>query len=227
MDEERSLELSSTEPMDIVRAAAMLRDGSVVVLPTDTVYGLGASIFQPDAVRRVFKMKGRAAESAVPVLLATAADLPIVAGAVPPIAWTLIDRFWPGALTLVLPAKASVDRAITAGSGTVAVRVPSNRACLRVLEVLGEPVIGTSANRSGDAPFVNGRDALFNLQNKPDAVVLDDAHVTGGLASTVAEVRTDMIVIHRTGGISLEDIRRASGIRVVPAGTLTDLTQTR
>lgn len=219
--------LDAHEPADLVRAATLLRGGKIVVVPTDTVYGLGASVLKPEAVRRVFSMKGRPPETPVPVLLATAADLPILTPGVPAITWTLINQFWPGALTLVLPARGTVDRTITAGRGTVAVRVPASRTSLRLLEVLGEPIVGTSANRSGDAPFVNGLAAVANLEHQPDAVLLDDEGVTGGVVSTVAELRGDMVVIHRSGAVTLEELRRASGVRVVPVETLADLRQTR
>jgi L-threonylcarbamoyladenylate synthase len=218
---------NAASAQDLVRAASILRNGGVVVVPTDTVYGLAAGVLHPAAVQRVFDLKGRAPDAPVPVLLATAADLPMLVRTVPEIAWSLIERYWPGPLTLALPARDSVDRIITAGKTTVAVRVPANRAVLQLLQTLGEPIVGTSANRSGHGPFVRGLDALHDLGDGVDAVLLDDEHVGSGQVSTVAEVRTDMVVIHRAGAVSLDDIRRVTGVRVVPVQTLADLTQTR
>jgi L-threonylcarbamoyladenylate synthase len=219
--------LSASTPADIVVGAALLRSGGVMVVPTDTVYGLAASVLRPEAVQRVFVMKRRPPDSAVPVLLASAADLPILVHHIPAVAWALIEKFWPGALTLALPAKSNVDRTITGGGKTVAVRVPRSPACLQLLQVLGEPIVGTSANRSGDAPFVRGSSAVENLGGEPDAVLLDDEHVLGGAVSTVAEVRDDLIIVHRNGAISLEALRRAAGVRVVPVQALGSLTLPR
>jgi L-threonylcarbamoyladenylate synthase len=219
--------LRAASPADIVQAASMLREGAVVVVPTDTVYGLAAGVFHPEAVSRVFAMKGRAPAAPVPVLLATAADLPLLVRRIPTVAWNLIAAYWPGPLTLALPARDTVAKTITAGRPTVAVRVPANRAVLQLLQVLGEPIVGTSANRTGHAPFMDGMAALSDLGQEPDAVLLDDEHVRGGGVSTVAEVRDDMVVIHRAGAVPLDAIRRATGVRVVPVETLASLTQTR
>src|SRR5579875_2859921 len=123
---------------DIVTAAELIRQGGLVAVPTDTIYGLAAAV-TPDGVKRVFVAKERPADMRLPVLLGTAADLPRVATRLPRVAWPLIDRFWPGPLTLVLPASREMPEALTAGGGTVGVRVPAGRTILRLLEVLGEP----------------------------------------------------------------------------------------
>lgn len=218
--------LSATEPADIVRASAVLREGGVVVIPTDTIYALAASALNAEAVARVFALKGRAPDVPVPVLLASAADLPVLVRATPGPTWRLIEGFWPGALTLALPARSSVDRTITAGGDTVAVRVPAGRAVLELLQVLGDPIVGTSANRSGAEPSARGLNAAAGLLGQVDAVLLDDEHVPGGPPSTVAEVREDMVVVHREGAVPLEALRRAAGVRVVAAETLAQLTRT-
>jgi L-threonylcarbamoyladenylate synthase len=201
--------LDGTEASALVEAGRLLRQGAIVVLPTDTGYGIGASLFHPASVDRVFAIKQRDASLRLPVFLATAADLPLVTREVPPTAWKLIGQFWPGPLSLVLPAAASVPRQITVGRGTVAVRVPAGRACLQVLEFLGEPVTGTSANISGQPPAMSAADVVAQLGSAVDAVVVDDAAVTRPRASTVVELKDGTMTIHREGALSSDALRSA------------------
>jgi L-threonylcarbamoyladenylate synthase len=207
--------LRSESPEDLVRAATMLRDGKVLAVPTETVYGLAASIFRPEAIDRVVEMKGRAATAPLPILMGSAADLPLLCRQMPRLTWRLIEHFWPGALTLALPARLDVDRRLRAVTGTVACRVPANKACLEMLEALGAPVTGTSANRSGHEPSALALEAAGSLSIPPDGVLLDDDHVTGGAASTVVEVRDTFVVVLREGPVRIEDLRQATGARIV------------
>jgi L-threonylcarbamoyladenylate synthase len=206
--------LPSGDRESIQTAARLLRDGEVVAIPTDTVYGLAASTLRPESVRRVFEIKGRPAAARVPVLFATAADLPLLVEEVPRVAWTLIDRFWPGPLTVVLPARPSVPSIITGGGRTVAVRVPAGRVCLELLQMLAEPVIGTSANISGRPPAKTAADVARELGNGPAAVLEDDAGIRTGIASTVVEIVDGAPVVHRVGAVTLDQLRQAAGMRV-------------
>lgn len=208
------LVLSGGSAENIRAVATVLRDGGVCVVPTDTVYGLAASIFQPDAVTRVFRLKRRAPETAVPILLATAADLPLLTDTILDDAWLLIDTFWPGPLTLVFPARRTVSPLITGGGSTVAVRVPAGRTILSLLEFLGEPIVGTSANLHGEPATGIGMEALASVGAACDAVLIDDSLPVADAASTVAEVQPDQVVIHRVGAIPAENIRRVVGARV-------------
>jgi L-threonylcarbamoyladenylate synthase len=218
------LVLRAESAEDVVRAATMLRDGSVLVVPTETLYGLAASIFHPQAIGRVLAMKERTPVSPLPVLIGSASDLPLLSESIPRLAWRLIELFWPGALTLTLPARPGLHPALTGGGSTVACRVPASRSCLEMLEALGAPITGTSANRSGFPPSARGLDAAGSLSAGPDAVLLDDSQVSGGPASTVVELRDAMIVVHREGAVGIEDLRRGTGARVVTVETLEDLT---
>lgn len=214
--------LVAARPDAIAAAAAILREGGLVAIPTDTLYGLAASIFRPEAVERVYVAKRRAPEARVPILIATAADLPILARHVPRDAWALIDRFWPGGLTLVFPAKRSLPEALTRGGDTVAVRVPAGRTVLRLLESLGEPVVGTSANVSGRPPATTADDVLAQLDGRIDAVLEDDTPVTGGLPSTIVDLTADIPVIVRSGAVPPDAIRQTMGTRVNVQESLTD-----
>jgi len=207
--------LRATRPAEIERTARLLREGGVVVVPTDTLYALSASIFQRQASERVFAIKGRLSGRPVPLLLATAADLPLVVAAVPRIAWRLIEAYWPGPLSLVLPARPSVPAQLRGGGKTVAVRVPSARSCLELLELIGEPIIGTSANRSGRPASRFADEVVRQLGNQPDAILCDDAAVGGGPASSVVEIAEERLIVHRDGAISAEEIRRVAGVRLI------------
>jgi L-threonylcarbamoyladenylate synthase len=205
--------LPASDPANILAVAARIREGGVVAVPTDTVYGLAASIFKPEAIARIFAVKRRAPDTAVPVLIATAADLPLLVEHVPRPAWTLINRFWPGPLTLVLPARDTVPAAVTRGRETVAVRVPAGRSVLLLLETLGEPIIGTSANRHREPPATTAAAVAAELGTHIDAILADDRAVVTGSASTVAEVSESAIQLHREGVVSIEAIRQAMGPR--------------
>lgn len=209
-----TLRLPAAEPGAIAEAATLLREGGLVAIPTDTLYGLAASIFRPVAVERVFTAKERQPESRVPVLIATAADLPVLTQSVPRDAWRLIDRFWPGALTLVFPARRSLPDELTRGGQTVAVRVPAARTALRLLEALGEPVVGTSANVSGQPPATTAYEVLNQLDGRIDAVLEDDASVAGGPPSTIVDMTGDVPVILRSGAVPADAVREAMGRRV-------------
>ncbi|GAC1640475.1 MAG: L-threonylcarbamoyladenylate synthase [Chloroflexota bacterium] len=204
------LMLPAERPENILAAARILREGGVVVVPTDTLYGVAASVFHDDAVRRVYRLKGRPAEQRVPVLLATAADITILTHEPSAVAWTIIGAFWPGGLTIVLPAAPSAPRIITQDAGSVAVRVPANFACLQLLQALGEPIVGTSANRSGHAAATTAQAAVQQLPGV-DAVLCDDDGIRAGAPSTIVEVEGDVVRILRSGAVNAADIRRALG----------------
>ncbi|MBV9278748.1 MAG: threonylcarbamoyl-AMP synthase [Chloroflexi bacterium] len=206
--------LRAANPQDIVAAATLLREGGVAIVPTDTVYGLAASVFRADAVERIFAVKQRAPEARVPVLLASAADLSVLVEDVPRLAWKLIDVLWPGPLTLVLPARSSAPDVITRGTDTVAVRVPGARSCLQLLATLGEPLVGTSANRSGQPPALTAQEAFRQVGSGVDAVLADDAAIRVGVSSTVVELAHGRAIVHREGAVSVEVIRGLLGASV-------------
>jgi L-threonylcarbamoyladenylate synthase len=200
-------------PEDVIAVARVLRDGGVAVVPTDTVYGLSASVLRPEAVKRVFTIKGRVREAAVPVLVSTAADVLLVAREIPRVAWALIDRFWPGPLTIVLPARYGLSRSVTGGGTTVGVRVPAGRSILSLLETVGEPLVGTSANRQSDRTALTAAEALAELGDEVDAVLADDV-LGRGLPSSVVEITESGLILHREGAITPEEVRAAVGLRV-------------
>ena len=202
--------LPAANPASTLRVASLLREGGVAVVPTDTLYGLAASVFNEDAVRRVYAVKRRPPEKRVPVLLGSAAELTILAAPPPRVTWKLIDAFWPGALTLVLAAGRSAPKSIARNTDTVALRVPGSRSCLELLQSLGEPIVGTSANRSGEMPARTAREVAAAVP-EVDAVLEDDSTVRLHAPSTVVKVTEGKITILRAGVISAEQVRGVVG----------------
>jgi L-threonylcarbamoyladenylate synthase len=183
-------------------AVSVLQRGGLVAFPTDTLYALGAHAFTEKAVRRVYQVKHRPLEMAIPLLLARAADMERVATHIPQIAWDLAERFWPGALTLVLHSGPSVSSLVTAGKGTVAVRVPNHPVALQLIEATGAPLTGTSANRSGDNEPVTAREVRQQLREDVDMILDEGACPLEG-ASTIVDVTLDTPRVVRDGVIPI------------------------
>lgn len=187
---------------DAARAEAvgLLRAGGVVAIPTDTVYGIAADMALPDAIERLFAAKRRPPEKAVAVLLADV-DQAWTLGIRTPHARVLGERFWPGGLTLVLPARpdAVLPRILAAGLSTVGVRVPDHPAPRAIARILG-PLPTTSANVSGE-PDARDAHEIAERLGEALALVLDGGPIHGGPASTVVDCTLDLPVIRREGAI--------------------------
>jgi len=196
------------EPADIAQAVDVLRQGGVVAFPTDTVYGVGADVRQPEAIAALYEVKERPLSKAIPVLLARAEDLCSVAREVPKSAWRLAEQFWPGALTLVVRRSPSLPSILTAGGSTVAVRVPDHPVVRALIEGLGAPLAATSANISGQPSSVTADDVLAQLGGRI-ALILDGGPCPGGRSSTVVDLTTTPPRVLRPGPISAEQIRAA------------------
>jgi len=197
--------LPAGDPAAIVLAAEALRRGEVVALPTDTVYGLGAAVFHEAAVQALYEIKGRPEAKAIPLLLADVAEVAQVAADVPLAARRLMARFWPGPLTLVLPARPEVPAVVRAGGATVAVRVPDYAAARALMAAVGAPLAVTSANRSG-APEALTADQVLRQLGSRLRWVLDGGRSPGGQASTVVDVAVEPPIILRHGAIPDEAI---------------------
>lgn len=190
-------------PNSIKQAVALLRAGQVVVFPTDTVYGLGAHGFVASAIEKLFDLKGREFQKAIPLLLGCAEDVMRVAVDIPPIAWRLAERFWPGPLTIVLRKAATVLDVLTAGRDSVAVRVPGHDIALQLIAALGAPLAATSANLSGQREAVTAEEAGAIFGNRV-ALILDAGRCPGGIPSTVVDVTVDPPLIRRRGALVAE-----------------------
>jgi L-threonylcarbamoyladenylate synthase len=201
----------------IKRGVSILRAGGIVAYPTDTVYGLGASASLPRAVERIYEVKERPFNMPLPLLLSDVSQITRVAESVPEIAWSLINAFLPGALTLVLQKSSSVSDIISGGGATVAIRIPAHPVPVALVEGLGAPVVGTSANLSGKPSPLTAGEVYSQLGNKVDFII-DGGRCPGGKESTVVDVTGETPVVLREGAISREELRRVCGNITVREG---------
>lgn len=202
-------------------AVAAVRDHEVVVLPTDTVYGVGADAFSPDAVRAVLDAKGRGADMPPPVLIPHARTADGLATSVPTYARDLMEHFWPGPLTLVLLAQPSLMWDLGDTNGTVALRVPQDEVALELLGQVG-PMAVTSANLTGRPAALTAREALLMLGDSV-SVYLDGGPCEADEPSTILDCTQDHPRILRDGALSREQIQEVLGdIRLYGAGELLD-----
>lgn len=194
----------------IAEAAQAILSGQLVAFPTETVYGLGANAWDRQAVRRVFVAKGRPAQDPLIVHLASAEFLPQVAQAIPPLAERLIEHFWPGPLTLVLPKQARILDEITAGLPTVAVRMPAHPVALGLLRASGVPIVAPSANRFGHVSPTTAQHVLEDLNGLIEGI-LDGGATTVGVESTVLDLTCSPPRLLRPGGIGREALQAQIG----------------
>lgn len=194
------------DPELIAEAARVLASGGLVAFPTDTLYGLGADAFNAQAVGRVFRAKGRPANSPVPILLDDPADLRAVADPIPEAARCLAAAFWPGPLTLVVRAGTAVPGIVTAESGTVGVRVPDHDTPRALAGALGRPITGTSANTSQSQPHTDREAVLADLGDSV-GIVLPGVCGSYRAPSTVVDCTGPVCVVVRAGAVSLDVLR--------------------
>lgn len=194
----------------IDRAARALRAGKLVAFPTDTVYGVGAHGFQADAVARLYEVKQRPHSKPIALLVSTPADLERVARAVSDAAQQLAERFWPGALTLIVPRSPVLPSVLTAGGDTVAVRMPDHPVALAVIAAAGAPVAATSANRSGGPDPITAADVMRGLDGAIELVV-DAGACPRGVPSTVLDTTTNPPTLRRPGPITASELAAVLG----------------
>lgn len=218
------------DPGAATKAAAALRAGQVVAIPTDTVYGLAAAIDQPRAIDRLYSLKGRPISKAVPILLSDADQLDRVTSRLSPLAAALAARYWPGALTLVIPTISDLPESLTStasdGTRTIAVRVPDHDLARQFIAAAGGAIAVTSANRSGDDPALDAGQVMRMGPLAPDLVV-DGGPVRGKTPSTIVLVLPALVSILREGAISVAEVEHTvveacgRGSRVGPVPILT------
>ncbi len=200
-------------PELLKRAVEILRQGGVVALPTETVYGLAANAEDELAVRRVFAIKGRPATHPLIVHLAGVDALPDWARSIPEEARRLAAAFWPGPLTLVLPRTSRATDAVTGGQDTVALRVPAHPVALAVLRELGGGLAAPSANRFGRVSPTTAEHVRHDLGNDVD-LVLDGGPSIVGVESTIVDLSSGAPAILRPGGLAAEELERVLGYPV-------------
>jgi L-threonylcarbamoyladenylate synthase len=196
------VDASRPDPAALEAAARVLREGGLVAFPTETFYGLGAHALQERAVARVFRAKGRPADKPLLVLVASLAMVEQVARQVPDRARRLMARHWPGPLTLVLPARAELPAALTAGTGTIGVRLSGHPVARALVHAVGAPVTAPSANLHDGAPPRTAADVLRAVGERID-LVLDGGPTPGGPPSTVLDVTAVPPALLRPGAVVL------------------------
>lgn len=204
-------------PAALQQAAALLRAGQLVAFPTETVYGLGANALNRDAVLSIFAAKGRPADNPLIVHVWSRDQLPALCQ-VPEAAEKLMDAFWPGPLTILMPRKETIPLEVTAGLDTVGMRMPSSPAAAALLKACGVPVAAPSANRSGKPSPTSAQHVLEDMDGRIP-LILDDGPCDVGVESTVVDVCHGTPCILRPGGITREMLESVLG-RVDVAGSV-------
>ncbi|WP_025619037.1 L-threonylcarbamoyladenylate synthase [Salinispora cortesiana] len=199
-------------------AAAILRAGGLVALPTETVYGLGANALDAPAVARIFAAKARPSFDPLISHLAEAAELEKLVGTVPAAVAVLAERFWPGPLTLIVDRPSVIPPIVTSGLETMAVRVPDHAATRELIAAAGVPVAAPSANRFGQLSPTRAEHVVAGLGAAVD-VVLDGGPTRCGIESTIVDARGDRPVVLRLGALPVESLQEAVGPVLVRPGS--------
>lgn len=194
------------DPQCLERALQVLRGGGIAAFPTDTVYGVGADARDPDAVAELYIAKRRPPSKAIPILISEVGQLRQFVRYIPEKARPLMEAFWPGGLTLVLPKADDVPAIISDNPG-IAVRMPDHPVPLELIRRLGAPLATTSANISGDEAPVTAQEVLAQLGRRVD-VIVDGGMTAGGIASAVVDLTLDPPRLLRAGAIPIEALRK-------------------
>jgi L-threonylcarbamoyladenylate synthase len=204
------LKISSDAPERhlIEYAAAFIRRGRVVAIPTDTFYGLSADPFNLAAIERVFRVKGRPESQALPILVNSIEQAVTLIRDVPDPFLTLAHKFWPGALTLVVEATHWLPLKVTGNTGRVALRWPNSKIATALIESAENPITGTSANLSGRPSCSNAEQIIAQLDDRLP-LILDSGDTGSTLASTIVRINGDEWTIAREGAVPNADIERA------------------
>jgi L-threonylcarbamoyladenylate synthase len=194
------------DPTAVAHAAATLREGGVVAIPTDTLYGLAADPWNSAAVAKVFTIKGRPDDRALPLVAANLDQVEQWLGEMSPMARGLAHRFWPGPLTLVMRAPGALAAGVTAGGTTVGVRVPAHAVTRALCAAFERPVTATSANISGQAATDDPQRVAETLASGLD-LLLDSGTTPGGPASTIVDLTHGDMRLIREGAVSWKDVK--------------------
>jgi L-threonylcarbamoyladenylate synthase len=189
----------------IQEAAKWILSGGVVALPTDTLYGLAADPFSPDAVARVFRGRGRAGERALPLIAADVQQVSAHLGPLSATAARLAERFWPGPLTLLVAAPRALAHDVTGGTGRVGVRVPADDVARAICRAAGRPLTATSANVSGEPATADPDHVERTLGDRID-LLIDAGPTRGGAASTIVDATAAPLALVRAGAIPWAEI---------------------
>lgn len=210
----KTLLLSATAPETAAIAAEIIKKGGLVAIPTETVYGLGADGLNVDAVARIFEAKGRPGDNPL-ILHVTGADqLPVFCHDIPESAYRLAEKFWPGPLTIVLPANTNVPKRTTGGLSTVAIRCPKSEITREIIRLAGVPIAAPSANISGKPSTTTAEHVLHDHDGKIEAIV-DGGPCSVGVESTIVDLTEERPRLLRPGGVTPEQLVEVLGDLVI------------
>lgn len=196
---------------DLAYAADLLKRGEVVAFPTETVYGLGASIFQPQAISKIFTVKGRPSDNPLIAHVSNFQQIAQIAQDIPQVFYALAEAFFPGPLTVVLRKKSCVPHCVSAGLDSIALRMPRHPVALGLIEALGEPIVAPSANLSGKPSSILCQHVLDDFSGKI-AAVIDGGKTEYGIESTVISLIHEVPVLLRPGAISVASIEKVTQV---------------
>ena len=202
----------------VQQAAEIIRRGGLVAFPTETVYGLGGNALDPEASRKIYAAKGRPSDNPLIVHVSCIDEVPPLVSEFPDSARKLMEAFWPGPLTIVMPKAAIVPYETTGGLETVAIRCPENRVTLAFIKAAGVPIAGPSANTSGKPSPTEAAHVYHDLQGKIE-MILDDGPVGIGVESTILDLTGAVPTLLRPGAITVEELSETLGteVRIDPA----------
>ncbi|MEW5974430.1 MAG: L-threonylcarbamoyladenylate synthase [Acidobacteriota bacterium] len=196
---------SDQEALEV--ASVALLNGGIVAVPTDIYYALGADPFNLRAVEQIFQIKGRQSWKPILLLVDSVDQAEEVAQDLPDVFYKIAEEFWPGPLTLIVPAATKLPRKITGGTGTVALRIPDLRITRLLIRAIDIPIVGTTANRAAHPPCASADDVLHDLGGKIE-LVLDAGPSRGNAPSTILDLTRDTPRIVREGGIPATDLAK-------------------
>mgnify|MGYP003377864895 CR=1 FL=1 len=209
--------LDAKNPQDLQRAAQLLRQGKLVALPTETVYGLGANAFLEESVKGIYLAKGRPQDNPLIVHISQWEELEPLVTQIPPSAKALADAYWPGPMTMILPKSPRIPRTTSGGLDTVAIRMPSHPVAREVIRLAGVPIAAPSANLSGSPSPTTAQHCVHDLWGRVDAI-LDGGPCQVGVESTVLTLCTPVPRLLRPGAVTPEQLRAVLGeLEVDPA----------
>lgn len=214
----RILKINPTKPQisRIKQAVQLIRKGEVVAFPTETVYGLGANALNPSAVKKIFEAKGRPADNPLIIHIHDKEDLKRLARDIPEITEKIIEKFWPGPLTIVLKKSKIVPKITTGGLDTVAIRMPKNKIANLLIKESGVPLAAPSANFFGRPSPTLAKHVSEDLAGRI-SLILDGGKTKIGIESTVIDLTSKTPMLLRPGGITLEQIQEILGaIKIHP-----------
>ncbi len=206
-----TIKLNKERIHDALNAATeTLNKGGIIAYPTETFYGLGVRFDMPDSLKRLYELKKRPAEKAMPVIVGDRESLSHIVSEkwlenIPDAAEVLMERFWPGPITVLLPAKEGISEFLTAGTGMIAVRIPGESFALLMAKRSGFPITATSANLSGMPPAVDANEVIRYFGEKI-GLLIDGVRAPGGSPSTIVDLSGAGIRIVREGAIPLREI---------------------